>query len=241
MWTGHGTLLLFDNGNFRASPFDGTTPMTEAESFSRAVEYEIDEPQMHVRQLWEFGEFAEPRLYSWFISDADWQPLTGNRLITFGGISHVDGTPSIDLGLGTNHARLIETTDEEPATVVFDLTLHDPTGGRVAVYRSERIPDLYPVVAVRPPNGIGNSLRVDRDGAGASLSWLAAPVDAAHTAAQYYIVYGSTSPSGGFEIAESTAALGATLDEPVIEFYKVVAANAAGTSPDKPPLAATAE
>jgi len=86
MITPSGNILLFDNGNFRASPFDGMTPIPDAENCSRAVEYQIDEVQMEVRQVWEYGCNAEQRLYSSFISDADWMKETGNVLIDFGGI-----------------------------------------------------------------------------------------------------------------------------------------------------------
>ena len=53
--TAEGTILLFDNGNDRASPFDGVPRMELSESYSRAVEYAIDEDSMEVTQVWEFA------------------------------------------------------------------------------------------------------------------------------------------------------------------------------------------
>ena len=44
-WTDNRTLTLFDNGNHRAVP--PATPMTPAESYSRAVEFKIDEEAAH--------------------------------------------------------------------------------------------------------------------------------------------------------------------------------------------------
>ena len=89
MMTGEGNLLLFDNGNNRALPFDGRPVVPDEENFSRAVEFAIDEQNMEIEQVWEFGENITPQIYSRFISDADWQPTTGNVVVHFGGVSYV--------------------------------------------------------------------------------------------------------------------------------------------------------
>ena len=81
--TEDGTIVLYDNGNYKATPFDPKLPATE--NFSRAVEYSIDEETKEVTQVWEFGQFDDPVRYAPFIGDADTQPLTGNVLITHGG------------------------------------------------------------------------------------------------------------------------------------------------------------
>lgn len=144
--TPDGTLMLFDNGNFRASPFDGTTPMTAAESYSRAVEYRIDTGAMTVEQVWEYGASIDPRLYADFISDADHLPQTGNVWITFGGLQAVGDVPNADLGLGHLQAQLIEVARDAPDEVVFQLDVFshraDVAGGW-RVYRADRIPGLY--------------------------------------------------------------------------------------------------
>ena len=59
MMTGDGNLMLFDNGNNRASPFDGNPVVLDEENFSGAIEYAIDEANMEVEQVWEFGELLE--------------------------------------------------------------------------------------------------------------------------------------------------------------------------------------
>jgi arylsulfate sulfotransferase len=124
----NGNLLLFDNGNYRSSPFN--PPLPDNENFSRAVEYRIDEENLTVEKVWEYGQFSEEILYAGFVGDADWQPNTGNVLITFGGIQAEDGI----------RARLIEVTYEDPAEVVFDLAVDVPY---FYIYRSERYPSLY--------------------------------------------------------------------------------------------------
>jgi arylsulfate sulfotransferase len=139
MITPSGTLLLFDNGNRRASPFDGNDLTPDAENVSRAVEYSIDEEAMEVEQVWQYG----PGLFSPFISDVDWLPRSGNVLVTFGATSYVGGVRSIDLGRGTIHTRIIEVDHRTSPREVFDLTVYDRDGGMIAVYRSERIPSLY--------------------------------------------------------------------------------------------------
>jgi arylsulfate sulfotransferase len=147
MITPFGTLLMFDNGNFRASPFDGNPVLSGP---SRAVEYAIDEDNMEVSQVWEYGaESPADALFSGALSDADWMTQTGNVLIDFGNVASVNGVPSDDLGLGSNHTRIIEVTRGTPAEVVFDMTLYAP-GARRSVYRVERIPSLYPSSASGP-------------------------------------------------------------------------------------------
>ncbi len=59
MITPSGTLGLFDNGNDRASPFDGQIPVEPVANYSRAVEFGINEETMEVRQVWEYGANAE--------------------------------------------------------------------------------------------------------------------------------------------------------------------------------------
>ena len=147
MLTPEGTLLLFDNGNNRAMPFEidpdtgqPVEPIADADNFSRAVEYLIDPATMTVRQIWESKGNAGVDLYSRFISDADWLPETGNVLITFGGISFVD-----HVATNGNAVRIIEVDRNTPATTLFDLSIQatDPESPGYTVYRSERIAELY--------------------------------------------------------------------------------------------------
>jgi arylsulfate sulfotransferase len=144
--TPHGTILVFDNGNHRASPFDGQVPLEPVENYSRAVEYKINEKKKTIRQVWEFGEdMAEP-LYAGAQGDVDWLDQTGNVLITFSATTVTGGVPAQELGLGRSYARIIEVDHGMPADVVFDVMLFDPTrpNGVINIYRSERFRGLYP-------------------------------------------------------------------------------------------------
>jgi arylsulfate sulfotransferase len=146
MITASGTLLLFDNGNNRASPFDGREPIQDGENYSRAVEYMIDEENMEVQQVWEYGTQANQIYYSASVGDADSVNSTDNVLITYGDIRYVDGVSSADLGMGSLHTRIIEVDHNTPAQKVFEVAIYNTTpGSHMKVYRSERIPDLYPL------------------------------------------------------------------------------------------------
>jgi hypothetical protein len=235
MWTNNGTLLLFDNGNMRASPFDGITPTPQSQNYSRGVEYEIDEDLMEVRQVWEFGENIAESIYTGFGPDADSQDTTGNRLMTFCGVNFVGGVGSAILGLGDVHARIIETTNDVVPIEVFEMVVYDPNGS-ISVYLTERIPRLYPPGNIKAPNGVGRTLRVDKAAGSLQLSWVESPTDEEHSPADYYMVYSSTSPNAGFSMMDSIAFtnIGTDVGVESLVFYAIVAANTAGTSGDEP-------
>jgi len=75
----NGRLLLYDNGWHRGFDYDQA-------DFNRIVEYEIDEEAHTVRQVWQYGEERGAELYSSNISDVDYLPQTGNRLLISGNI-----------------------------------------------------------------------------------------------------------------------------------------------------------
>ena len=70
---------------------------------------------------------------------------TGNVLITFGGLCTLNGLPSDNLAQCRTSSRIIETT-YDTRTRVFDVTVEDPDTTTIGyrVYRSERVPSLYP-------------------------------------------------------------------------------------------------
>lgn len=144
--TDEGTIMLYDNGNFKASPFDPKLPATE--NFSRAVEYSINEETKEVSQVWEYGQFANTILYAPFIGDADTQPLTGNVLIVHGGVtSDAEGRPTDSIFTAKTEVHIIEVTHATPGEEVFNLTIVDPTTETAngwTTYRAERLPSLYP-------------------------------------------------------------------------------------------------
>jgi hypothetical protein len=132
--TPNGTLLLFDNGNQRRRPFDSRPD----ESYSRVVEYAVDEKRMTVSEVWSFGWPEGERFFSNALGDADWLPGTGNILAT-------DGSRLTEFPRRVRFARIVELTRTKPAEKVFELIVRDAarTGSGWQVYRSERIL-LYP-------------------------------------------------------------------------------------------------
>lgn len=130
-----GRLLLFDNGFNRQFGLN--------DFYSRAVEYDIDESAMTIRQVWQYGRERGRETYSAIISDVDVLPETGNRLYMPGIIFDPP-----------NHAWVTEVTYPSGNTVMeAKLTLKNQFGsGAFAwgefdlVYRSDKVnlPDLLP-------------------------------------------------------------------------------------------------
>ena len=142
MVTPQGTILLFDNGTARGGPVEEQIPVPE--KYSRAVEYEIDEAAMEVRQVWSYGGRGNPEFYSSFISDADWLPATQNVLITAGGLITDTSGVATEAARGRRSARIIEVTHETPAQKVFELVVEGEwTAGGWHVYRAQRVQSLY--------------------------------------------------------------------------------------------------
>jgi arylsulfate sulfotransferase len=146
--TPSGTLLLYDNGSFgRAYP--AAEPLTDLEtSYSRAVEYEIDEENMTVREVWSYGGPGSEQFFAGFVSEADTMPETGNILITNGGQAEVPEGLSMegiyDPGSGLRiHLSVVEVTHTMPAEKVWEISIDTPDEGWGA-YRTERLPSLYP-------------------------------------------------------------------------------------------------
>lgn len=143
--TPDGTLLLFDNGNYRAKPFKRKTPASK--NFSRVVEFRIDAAKMTVAQVWEYRGEAGETFYSPFFCEADWLPMTGNILITDGGHVHKEnGEPSDDVPADHQWARILEVTHTTPAKKVFEVRIDSGAGSDRgwSVYRSQRLPSLAP-------------------------------------------------------------------------------------------------
>lgn len=146
--TPSGTLLVYDNGAFgRAYPTDEprTGPL---DSYTRAVEYEIDAENMTVREVWSYGDQETNRFFSAFVSEADTLPNTGNVLLTNGGqpvlpedVTFEDAyNPDVNIRI---FLSLLEVTHTMPPEKIWEISIDTPDGGWGA-YRAERLPSLYP-------------------------------------------------------------------------------------------------
>ena len=137
-----GNVLLFDNGNFRAMPFD--TKLPPAENYSRGVEFAVDSGQGTVTQVWSYGGPGISE-YSAFLSGLRRLPQTGNVLINFGGmLCDDDGNPMEFPPKGIGWIRMIEVTGGENAELLWDLVIDErPNGMGYDAYRAERLESLY--------------------------------------------------------------------------------------------------
>ena len=137
-----GTIMLFDNGTFRARPFD--KKLQAEKNFSRVVEFELDEKAKTYKEVGSDGGRKGEMFFSPILSEADWMPKTQNILITDGArIRRPDGSAGGYPKHGHEWARVLEVTRTKPAVKVFEVVLDDPNWGWT-IYRSERIPSLYP-------------------------------------------------------------------------------------------------
>ena len=98
---------------------------------------------MTVRQIWEYGKERGVECYATFLGDANYEPVTGNRLITFGGQLSIDGvrTDAIVggvLGEIVTRSRVVEVTSL--GEVVFEVAVQeDPYTNSGETYQAKRI------------------------------------------------------------------------------------------------------
>lgn len=144
------TVLLYDDGNSRASPFD--PPLADQSNHSRAVEYAIDETNMLISQLWDSTQANEDRFFTQYLGDAVWLPQQQNILVTYGNINYVNGAPPSPTSTSATMVRIVEYTHDPVPQVLFDMEFFDhsntsSTYKGYVCYRCIQIPDLYPHTA----------------------------------------------------------------------------------------------
>ena len=128
----NGHIFVFDNGFRRHFVGNGPT------SYSRGVEYAIDESAKTVQQVWEYGKERGNEYFSPIISDVDYLPQTGNRLI-MPGIARVGDAP----GAYVTEVSYPEGSVVSDAAIRFKGFFKTEKFFGEIIYRSERLP-LYP-------------------------------------------------------------------------------------------------
>lgn len=150
--TPDGTLLVYNDDNYQASPFD--PPVPDQDNYSSAIEYNINETNMTVSEVWNSAwQTNQDRLYTPYVGKAQWLPQTRDVLVTYGAVKYVNGVPPSAYAPGATMVRLIEYTHDPVPQVVFDVSFFDysNTSSNYSgdfCYRSTRIPDLYSHPAV---------------------------------------------------------------------------------------------
>jgi arylsulfate sulfotransferase len=130
--TSRGTLILFDNGNHQARPFNAK----QSESQSRAAEFAIDEKGRAAAELWTYGGSGDEPFFSGTLGGVEVLTVTGNVLIT-------DGARQTG---NSRWARIVEVTHTKPAQKVFELIIGEPQHQAAAgwsVYRATHIDSFY--------------------------------------------------------------------------------------------------
>lgn len=145
-----GTIVVYDNGFLRARPPEPW--MVPEKSFSRGVEYKVDEKNMTIRQVWSSHDGPDPdSCFSWAMSDAQRLPKTGNIFI-------VDAIcADRERGLGVDESASDKYLSEVPSygrireydhatkEVLFEVIVEDPNElTAYEVFGGLRIPSLYP-------------------------------------------------------------------------------------------------
>jgi len=148
MYTPQGTLLLFDNGNHRTSPYK--PGMDPTKSYSRVLDLSIDEKAMQVSGAWKYGGPGSEQFFSPAVCDVDYMPKTGN-------VQFTDGNRLTDYSLPptnkANHSwsRIVEVTRAASPRKVFEVVFDDKAAtGAInwRIHKSVRVPDLYPPTMV---------------------------------------------------------------------------------------------
>jgi len=137
---------MFDNGNYRARPFDKPAPV--ADTWSRAVEYEIDFENRTARQVWTSERDDETKYVTIAMGNASETPTRNNVLVGYGAIvdpDRVEEMTWVNRAQFGQITRCVEYTRDTPADIVWELELL-PTGSEPKigwnVFGCKIIPEL---------------------------------------------------------------------------------------------------
>ncbi|MCP5117453.1 MAG: aryl-sulfate sulfotransferase [bacterium] len=145
--TPKGTLLIYDNGNYQARPFTPAKPV--AETYSRAVEYAIDEAAGTVREVWQSEQMGPERVISVAMGDVDWLPETENVLVAYGALLDPEsiGTVSWEPRSRLQYSqwtRVREYKRTDPPEVVYEVIIRDEPPMGWTLFGAERLPRVGP-------------------------------------------------------------------------------------------------
>ena len=119
--TRNGNLTLFDNGSTRQ--FGNTS-----DKYSRAVEYEINEQAMTIRQVWAYGKSRGLETYSAVVSDVDYLPGMDNILFS----------PGFRVENAAGQGAKVVEVDYLSGQPVFELEI-TPDNAPIGLHRAERM------------------------------------------------------------------------------------------------------
>ena len=135
--TPQGTIMMFDNGNDRALP--PHQKMAAADSYSRAVEFSVDDKNRTATQVWSYVHGTENPLFATYQGGVLQLPKTGNVFMNYGGVvTDQDGNWSNSNRTDHCSARLIEIEYEPPHEKVFEMVIDDQSGSDSVSWSSFR-------------------------------------------------------------------------------------------------------
>ncbi|NQZ43034.1 MAG: aryl-sulfate sulfotransferase [Flavobacteriaceae bacterium] len=118
----NGNLMVFDNGDNRN--------YTNAGPYSRAVEYEIDEVNKTIKQVWSYGKERGEAAYARIVSKVSY--LADKNAVLF--------TPGSAVSSGVAAGKVIEV-DYNTKTVLFEATVFPPNSVfNISFHNVQRIP-----------------------------------------------------------------------------------------------------
>lgn len=124
----NGNILVFDNGYFRN--FEAKTLYDEG-TYSRVVEYKVNESQKTVQQVWEYGRERGRACYAPALSGVQYLPETG----------HILFCPGIANKTTQGYGGHVIEIDPETKEIIYELEITAPS--LTAFHRATRI-SLYP-------------------------------------------------------------------------------------------------
>lgn len=149
--TDSGTIVLFDNGKFQARPFEAYSEPED--TYSRVVEFEVDEENMTVRQVWASHDRVTPdNCYSYAMGDAHWLPQTGNYFVVDSICDYRwEGLTQNEFDYGRRHigdvihwGRVREYGGRDASNVVYEVEIRDPQEIlQWEIYGGFRTPGFY--------------------------------------------------------------------------------------------------
>lgn len=148
MITPEGYVFLFDDGPYRAKKTNESEKLSADENYSRGVLYKIDETNMTIKQVWQYGKELGSDWYSLYLGDVDY--LSQNHyLIDSGGqlYNTKEKTREVEIKdlMNSEIQKTCSIVEINNNKVVFEMKLNTNSfaAERMAVYTEKGDFDLY--------------------------------------------------------------------------------------------------
>jgi len=126
-FTPDGRLVLFDNGNYQARPFD--PPASPTETHTRVLLYDLDVENKRLTEVWNSDAPNDPPVVSFAMGSTQYLPSSGNCLAGYGFLIAPEALPNTgwdEMVQAPVWSRVREMTMATPSQVVWEVTLGAP-------------------------------------------------------------------------------------------------------------------